>query len=79
MDDAESMKEYIAHAKSLALNLQYHDVEVNEQEISHRVLNGPPPSYAPEKRNFALKTDFSLAELEGDGSTTCVEDLFRWM
>ena len=26
MDDAESMKEYIARAKSLALNVQYHDI-----------------------------------------------------
>ena len=56
MDSAESMKEYIARAKSLALNVQYHDVEVTDQEISRRVLNGLPPSYAPEKRNFALKT-----------------------
>ena len=24
-----------------------------------------PPAYAPEKRNFALKTDFSLGDLEG--------------
>ena len=64
MDDAESMKEYIARAKSLALNVQYHDIEVSEQEISRRVSNNIPPSYAPEKRNFALKTDFSLAELK---------------
>ena len=59
MDDAESMKEYIARAKSLALNVKYHDIEITEQEISRRVLNGLPPSYAPEKRNFALKTQFS--------------------
>ena len=65
MDSAESMKEYIASAKSLALNVQYYDVEVTDQEISRRVLNGLPPSYALEKRNFALKTDFSLADLEG--------------
>ena len=65
MDSAESMKEYIARAKSLALNVQYHDVEITDQEISRRVLNGLPPPYAPEKRKFALKTDFSLAELEG--------------
>ena len=51
------MKEYIARAKSLALNVQYHDIEVSEQEISRRVLNGLPPSYAPEKINFALETD----------------------
>ena len=75
MDSAESMKEYIARAKSLALNVQYHDVEVTDQEISRRVLNGLPPPYAPEKRNFALKPDFSLAELEG--GLVRVEELNR--
>ena len=75
MNDDESMKEYIARVKSLALNVKYHNVEVTDQEISRRVLNGLPPSYAPEKRSFALKTDFSLAELEG--GLVCVEDLNR--
>ena len=75
MNDDESMKKYIAHAKSRALNVKYHDIEVTDQEISHRVLNGLPPSYAPEKRNFALKTDFSLAELEG--GLVRVEELNR--
>ena len=75
MDSAESMKEYIARAKSLALNVQYHDVEVTDQEISRRVLNGLPLPYAPEKINFALKTDFSLAELEG--GLVHVEELNR--
>ena len=75
MDDAESMKEYIVPAKSLALNVQYQDIEVSEQEIRRRVLNGLPPSYTPEKRNFALKTDFSLAELAG--GLVRVEELKR--
>ena len=75
IDSAESMKEYIARAKSLALNGQYHDVEVTDQEISRRVLNGLPPSYAPAKRNFALKTDFSLTDLEG--GLVRVEELNR--
>ena len=75
MDNAETMQEYISRAKSLALNVQYHDIEVSEQEISRRVLNGLPPSYAPEKRNFALKTDFTLAELEG--GRVRVEELNR--
>ena len=75
MDSAESMKEYIARAKSLALDVQYHDVEVTDQEISRRVLNGLPPPYAPEIRNFALKTDCSLAELEG--GVVRVEELNR--
>ena len=65
IDDAESMKEYSARATSLALNVQYHSIEVSEQKTSRRVLNGLPLSYAPEKINFALKTDFSLAELAG--------------
>ena len=75
MNDAETMKEYTARAKSLALNVQYHDIEVSEQEISRRVLNGLLPSYAPEKRNFALKTNFTLAELEG--GLVRVEELNR--
>ena len=75
MNDDESMEEYIARGKSLALNVKYHDIEVTDQEISRRVLNGLPPSYAPEKRNFALKTDFSLAKLEG--GLVRVEELNR--
>ena len=47
MDSAESMKEYIARAKSLALDVQYHDLEVTNQEISRRVLNGLPPRMLP--------------------------------
>ena len=76
MNDDESMKEYIARAKFLALNIKYHDVDVTDQNISRRVLNGLPPSYVPEKRNFALKTDFSLAELEG--GLVHVEELHTW-
>ena len=75
MNDAESMKEYIARAKSLALNIKYHDIEVTEQEISRRVLNGLPPLYAPENINFALKTKISLAELVG--GLVRVEELNR--
>ena len=51
--NAESMKEYIARAKSIALNVKYHGIEVPEQEISLRGLNGVASVYAPEKRNFA--------------------------
>ena len=52
MDDAESMKEYIARAKSLALNVLYHDIEVNEQEIGRRVLNGLPLRILPRKETL---------------------------
>ena len=75
INDDESMKEHITRAKSLALNIKSHNVVVTDQEISRRVLNGLPPPYAPEKRNFDLKTIFSLAELEG--GLVCVEKLNR--
>ena len=75
MNNAELMKEYISRAKSLALNVQYHDIDVTEQEISRRVLNGLPPACAPEKRNFALETDLSLSDLEG--GLVRVEELNR--
>ena len=65
MDSAESMKEYIARAKSLALNVQYHGVEVSDQEISRRVLNGLPPPLAP-------KTE--VAGGAGDVEATIVAD-----
>ena len=54
MDSAESMKEYIARAKSLALNVQYHDVEVTDQEISRRVSNGLPPRMLPRREIFRV-------------------------
>ena len=49
MGDVETMKEYITRAKSLALNVQYHDIEVSEQEISRRVLNDLPPRMLPRR------------------------------
>ena len=52
MDDAESMKEYIARAKSLALNVQYRYIEVSEQEISRRGLNAPPPRMLPKRETL---------------------------
>ena len=55
MDSAESMKEYIAHVKSLALNVQYHDVEVTDQEISRRVLNGLPPPVCSREEKFCVE------------------------
>ena len=63
MDNAELMKECIV--KFLDLNVHYHDIEVTEEEISRQVLNGLPPAYAPEKRNFALRIYFSLGDLDG--------------
>ena len=52
MNDDESMKEYIARAKSLALNVKYHDIEVTDQEISRRVLNGLPPCMLPRRESL---------------------------
>ena len=65
MENGESIREYIGRAKSLASKVRYHGVEVSDHEISRRILNGLPSSFALEKRNFALRTDFSLADLEG--------------
>ena len=58
MDSAESMKEYIARAKSLALNVQYHDVEVTGQDISRRVLNGLPPLICSREEKFCVENRF---------------------
>ena len=58
MDSAESMIEYIARAKSLALNVQYHGVEVADQEISRRVLNGLPPPICPREEKFCVENRF---------------------
>ena len=69
------MKEYIARAKSLAINVQCHGIEVTDHEISRLVLNGLPPSYASEKRNFELRTNFNLLNLEG--GIVRVEELNR--
>ena len=49
MDNAKSMKEYIARAKSLALIVKYHGIKVPEQEKTSRVLIGRPPAYASKK------------------------------
>ena len=65
MESTESIREYIGRAKSFASNVRYYGVEVSDHEISRRILNGLPSSFALEKRNFALRTDFSLADLEG--------------
>ena len=64
MDSAESMKEYIARAKSLALNVQYHDVEVTDQEISRRVLNGLPPVCSREEK-FCVENRFFSSRTGG--------------
>ena len=63
--NAKSMKEYIARAKCLAINVQYYGIEVSDQEISRRLLNGLPSTYAREKRSFALRTDYGLGDLAG--------------
>ena len=59
MNDDDPIKEYIARAKSLALNIKYHNVEVTDQEISRRVLNGPPPRMLP-RREILLRRQIFL-------------------
>ena len=65
----------MAREKSLALNVKCCGIEITEQEISRRALNSLSPAYAPEKQNFALKTDFSYVDLES--GLVCVEELNR--
>ena len=65
MDSAESMKEYIARAKSLALNVQYHDVEVTDQEISRRVLNGLPSPVRSREEKFCFEDRFVSSRTGG--------------
>ena len=60
MENKESMKEYIARAEPLALNVKYHDIEVTEQETSRRVLNGPLLVYAPEKTELCFENRFQF-------------------
>ena len=69
-NDAESMKEYIARTKSLALNVKYHDIEVTEQEISRRVLNGLPPLVCSREKKLCVETRF-LSSRAGGWSRSC--------
>ena len=65
MNDAESMKEYIARAKSLALNIKYHDIEVTEQEISRRVMNGLPPLVCSREDKLCVENKFQPSRAGG--------------
>ena len=64
MNNAQSTKEYITRTKSLAINVQYYGTEVPDHEFCRRVLNDLPSTYAPERRSVALRTDYSLGDLE---------------
>ena len=65
MNDAESMKEYIARAKSLALSIKYHDIEVTEQEISRRVMNGLPPLVCSREDKLCVENKFQSSRAGG--------------
>ena len=69
MNDDESMKEYIARAKSLALNVKYHDVEVTDQEISRRVLNSLPPLVCSRGDKLCFKYRFFSSRTGGWSSS----------
>ena len=62
MNDDEPMKAYISRAKSLAHNVKYHDIEVTDQKVSCRVLNGLPlvssreEKFCVENRFFSSRT-----------------------
>ena len=65
MNDAESMKEYIARAKSLALNIKYHNIEVPEQEISRRVMNVLPPLVCSREDKLCVENKFQSSRAGG--------------
>ena len=75
MDNMEAITEYLAREKSLAPNVKCHGTDITEQEITRRALNSLPLVYAPEKQNFALKTDFSYGNLKS--GPVCVEESNR--
>ena len=58
------VREYVARAKGLARAVEYHGVDVAEEKICRRILNGLPSSMHFVREVFALKCQFSLAELE---------------
>ena len=77
MNDDESMKVYIARAKSPALNVKYHDQEVSCQVLNGLPLSYAPGTYAPGKRNFALKKIF-LAWRSSTGARTGPTATMPW-
>ena len=60
----ESVREYVARAKGLAQAVKYFDVEVTDEKICRRILNGLPSSMDLVREIFATKFDFPLTELE---------------
>ena len=50
---------------TLAKDVRDNKIELSDTEICCRIVNGLPSPYALEKRNFAMRTDYSLADLEG--------------
>jgi len=60
----ESMREYVARGKGLARAVEFHGVEVTEEKICRRILNGLPPSMHYVREAFALKYEFTLVEPE---------------
>ena len=60
----ESAREYITRAKGLATTVRYQGTEVTERQLGNRILTGLPSHMRFVREGFALKLEFSVAELE---------------
>ena len=62
MNNAKSMKEYIAKAKFLAFNVQNYGMQISDQEISRRVLNGSHCLSILSNRSFDNRCNYSIVD-----------------
>lgn len=61
---SESAREYVARTNGLANAVRYHEIEVEDEEICHRILTSLPPDYDFVRNGFAIQNKFSLESLE---------------
>ena len=59
----ESIRDYIARAKSLAMKLEQNSVSTTKKEINRRILNGLPSVFDVEKKMFLMMIDTDPDEL----------------
>ena len=62
MNNAKSRKEYIAKAKFLAFNVQNYGMQISDQEISRRVLNGSHCLSILSNRSFDNRCNYSIVD-----------------
>ena len=59
----ESMRDYIARAKAVVMELEQNDVSTTKKEINRRILNGLPSEFDVVKKMFLSMTDTDPDEL----------------